>query len=527
MMELAEINPAGLSEEHIGFELGPRLNALGRLADANPAVEFLTTSDPVQARVLAAQLEGLNAQRRLLTAQVLGAALAQIEREPALLDEPALVLSHPAWPAGVIGIVASKLADLYDRPAVLIASPPGVAARGSARSLPGLDITAAIASQSHLLKNYGGHPMAAGFSLDPDLIPEFRQGLLRSLEILQADRLDERYLQLDGYLPLSALTIELVTDLERLAPFGPGNPRLVLAARNLRMISSTTMGRGEEHLQLILEDEEEQRHRAIWWGGGNLVSVRFFHEWDWLTAGASFDLAYTARSSNYRGFPEVQVEWVAARPTEETVIEIASRSPALLIEDHRHAEYPLKTLKQLLEQRGMVVWAEGEAHDRLKEAGIEAFTRCQLTPAPDLIIWSSPPDQQTLREAVMAVSPQRVHLFAVDPGSDHPKTFLERLTGLVKYALRLHQGHVTLRDLAAATGQPANTVRMGISWLESQGHIGVIAEEEGVLILRKGSNPDQQKARLLFEKLALLLNETAAFREFYERVDTATLRSFF
>lgn len=527
MMELAEINPAGLSEEHIAFEIGPRLNALGRLADAEPAVEFLTTSDSVRAHVLATQLEGLNAQRRLLTAQVLGAALAQLEREPALLDDPVLVLAHPAWPAGVIGIVASKLVELFDRPAVLIATPPGEPGRGSARSLPGFDITAAIASQSHLLKNYGGHPMAAGFSLDQDLIPEFCQGLLQTLKPIRDDRLDGRYLLLDGYLPLSALTFELVSDLERLAPFGPGNPRLVLAARNLHMISSTTLGRGEEHLQLIIEDEEGQTHRVIWWGGGNLVSVRSFKEWEWLTSGSTIDLAYTARSSNYRGFPEVQVEWVAARPSKDTVVEIASRAPALQIEDHRNAEDPLQALKQLLEKGGGIVWAEGEALTRLKEAGIQAFTRYQLTPAPVLIIWSSPPDPQAMREAVMAVSPQRVHLFAADQTSNDPKALLERLIGLVKFALRIHQGHVSLSDLAAATGQPVNTVRMGIAWLESQGHISVIAEEDGELVLQQGGNQNQQEARHRFEKLILLLNETAAFREFYRRVEIETLLSFF
>lgn len=526
LMELAEIHPTGLSEEHIGFELGPRLNALGRLADANPAVEFLTTTDAVRARVLAAQLEGLNAQRRLLTTQVLGAALAQIERGPGLLDEAGLVLAHPAWPAGVIGIVASKLVELYDRPVVLIASPPGELARGSARSLPGVDITAVIAGQSHLLKNYGGHPMAAGFSLEPELIPEFRQGLLRSLEMVLADRQDERYLQLHGYLPLSALTFELVSDLERLAPFGPGNPRLVLAATGLRLKSHTTLGRNEEHLQLILQDDEGQTHRVIWWSGGNLVSSRYFQEWDWLTAGISFDLAYTARSSDYHGYPEVQVEWVAARPTGEARVEIVPKTPALLVEDHRHAENPCEVLRQLRELKGVVVWAEGKALTDLREAGVKAMTRCELTPAHDLIVWSSPPDQQTLRATVKAVSPQRVHLFAVDPGTDELKSFLEHLTGLLKYALRYHEGRASLDELAAATAQIASAVWLGIAWLESHGYIEVIAAEDGDLRLRQGGHPDPQESALLSEKLTLLLAEAAAFRAFYRRVDLETLWSF-
>ncbi|HZD57245.1 MAG TPA: DHH family phosphoesterase, partial [Anaerolineales bacterium] len=141
MMELAEVNPANLTEEHIGYALGPRLNALGRLSDANLAVEFLTTQDTGRARLLATQLEGLNAQRQLLTSQVFQAAQSQIERDPGLLDYAALVLAHPHWPAGVIGIVASQLVEHYDKPVVLISAPPGETARGSARSVEGCNIT--------------------------------------------------------------------------------------------------------------------------------------------------------------------------------------------------------------------------------------------------------------------------------------------------------------------------------------------------------------------------------------------------
>ncbi len=123
LLERAEIQPADLNEGHIGFALAPRLNALGRLDDANPAVELLTTTDWQLARVLANALEGFNARRKFLSEQVYRAALAQIENDPSLLEYAALVLDHSDWPSGVIGIVASRLAEEYHRPAVLIATP--------------------------------------------------------------------------------------------------------------------------------------------------------------------------------------------------------------------------------------------------------------------------------------------------------------------------------------------------------------------------------------------------------------------
>jgi single-stranded-DNA-specific exonuclease len=136
----ADVRPEGLTEEHISFVLAPRLNALGRIADAAAAdgVELLTTGDPTRARALATELEGLNARRQWLTKQVTEAAMAQIERDPSLLrDHHALVLSHPGWPGGIVGVVAGRLAERFGKPAVLISAREGETARGSARSVPG------------------------------------------------------------------------------------------------------------------------------------------------------------------------------------------------------------------------------------------------------------------------------------------------------------------------------------------------------------------------------------------------------
>ena len=138
MSELSNTNLETLTEETIGFTFAPRLNALGRLSDANPAVELLLTKDSARARVLAAQIEGLNAQRRLLTSQVTEAAEAQLREHPELLTEPAIVLSHPNWPGGVVGIVANRLVDRYHKPAFLLTEGEDGILRGSARSVEGL-----------------------------------------------------------------------------------------------------------------------------------------------------------------------------------------------------------------------------------------------------------------------------------------------------------------------------------------------------------------------------------------------------
>src|SRR5215208_3480839 len=151
MAELSGTSLESLTEETVGFSFAPRLNALGRLGDANPSVDLLLSHDPVRARVIATQIEGLNSQRRLLTNQVYEAAEAQLRETPDLRNEPAIVLTNANWPGGVVGIVANKLVERYRKPAILLTQSEDGILRGSARSVEGLHLTEAITTQKSLL----------------------------------------------------------------------------------------------------------------------------------------------------------------------------------------------------------------------------------------------------------------------------------------------------------------------------------------------------------------------------------------
>jgi len=508
MMEVAELDPAWLSEEHIGFVLGPRLNALGRLADANVAVELLTTASLERARILATELEGLNAQRKLLCDQVFQAAQAQIERDPSLLEHSALVLSHPSWPAGVIGIVASRLAERYHRPTVLIATPPGEMGRGSARSIEGVHITAAIAAQREMLVNFGGHPMAAGLTIDPERIPDFRRALSRTITAADPKGLGKPLgsLQIDGCLPLAELSLDLVEDLERLAPFGPGNPPLTLVSKGLFLASHTPVGRTGEHLQLIVEDEEGTAQRVIWWQGAG-----------WPLPQGRFDLAYIVRASNYRGQRDVQVEWVDARPIEEPRPEGLGETLRVSAEivDYRREPNPRQVLERLRAQEEVQIWSEAGAR-----AEIVGQDRYELKPARVLVVWTTPPGPAELRAVLEKVAPTTVYLFGIDPGLDHPETFLKRLAGLTRYALNSRQGRASVPTLAAATAQREAAVRQGMAWLAARGHLVMLSEDGDEIQLAEGNHTADPKG---FQKplgsLKALLEETAAYRAHFARAD--------
>lgn len=507
MFELSSLQPAFLTEEHIGFVLGPRLNALGRLDDANPIVEFLTTTDSGRARVLATHLEGLNARRRLLTSQVLRAAQDQIEKDSSLLEQSALVLSNPEWPAGVIGIVASDLAERYNRPTILIAAPPGQPARGSARSIEGLNITEAIAAQRDLVLGYGGHPMAAGLSLEADKIPAFRRGLSRYVEKIFGGAVPQPTLEVDGEITLNDLTLDLVNDLERLAPFGPGNVPLILSIPRLTILSSSSIGRDGNHLQIMVKDAHDQTRRVLWWGGA-----------DWPLPEGVFDLACVVRSSNYRGQRDIQVEWIDARPITSPEIDLRR---TVTVVDQREMDHPLPVLQSLMGEAigSMVVFGEAEAREKLFATGITVCDRTNLTPAQTLILWTTPPGRNELQGILDIVHPQAVVVFGVDPADTTPEAFLKRLTGLVRFTLERLGGIAELPKMAAAMAQPESAVRLGLQWMAARGMISITGLTDGKITITTKAPVNEAAARVILTQLRSLLSEVNAYRRYFRTAD--------
>ncbi|MBE0408125.1 MAG: single-stranded-DNA-specific exonuclease RecJ [Anaerolineales bacterium] len=517
MMELADLQSASLSEEHIGFVIAPRLNSLGRLADANPAVEFLITQDINKAKKLGEELESLNARRRLLTDQVFQAAQTQIEKEPTLLSQAALVLSHQTWPAGVIGIVAGRLAERYQKPAVLISEPPSELTRGSARSVEGCDIFEAISSCRELLTGFGGHSMAAGFSLEAELIPDFRRALSAVVQSMLGEVISPPKLIIDGYYELGDLAFEFVKELERLSPFGPGNPAPILVSTGLTVKQFNPIGRNYEHLRVLVEDKYGQVNKVIWWNGAGWKSR------DPLENSEPFDLAYVVRTSDYRGQSDIQIEWVDIRPAETAQIEVNGDQLLMEVHDFRGEPDPLDRLKGLLEENEPQIWCEGLDRRMLANLGIKSSDREELTKSNNLVIWTTPAGRNELMAAIDKVSPSVISLIAVEPQNTQVEPFLRYLAGLCKYAINHTQGKVKVALLAAATSQSKATVRLGISWLEKSGFLAVMNEEAGELSLAKGKQTAVDEHTYLLDQLKELLAETAAYRAFFSTADVDSL----
>jgi single-stranded-DNA-specific exonuclease len=512
LFNTADLHANQITESQIGFVIGPRLNALGRLGDANLIVEFLTTQDESRARIISNQLEGLNAQRKLLTKQVFEGALAKIDKDPSLLKHSALVLAHENWPAGVVGIVASRLVDRFNKPVVLISNPPGEKARGSARSIENCDISQAIAACSDLLEGFGGHPMAAGLSLDSERIDQFRKRLSDEVSRQLGDVGLEPELFVDARLSLEDLSMTFLEQIGQLSPFGPGNPVLHFASDNLRLVSHSPLGRTEEHLRLIIEDEVGNRHKVLWWNGAG---------WD-LPQG-KFDLAYTANISTFQDERELQVELVDYRITDEGVQEEDTQD--IIIVDYRGEKDHEGVLEKIREQgEDLIVWAEAEEKRR-----VGGLDRRELKPSDTLVLWNLPPSYSIVKQALKIVQPKKVYVVGINSKMDHLQEFLKRLTGLLKYSISQKGGQVHLDELASSTSQTKAAVRVGISWLESKGYVTVLQEENNVILI---SEPDEAYNPLFSPEgmqadLKLLLKESSLFRKHLSSCDLDSLVNLF
>ena len=254
--KLADFRSPVINESHIGFLFAPRLNALGRLGDANPAVNFLLSSDEKEVLIFASELEELNTRRKIASDMVFKSAVELLEKNRELLQYPVIVLDREKWEKGVVGIAASRLVEKYNKPAILLDNQDGIAA-GSARSIEGVNIIKAIQENSRFLIKSGGHPMAAGLSIAVENISEFREGLSRSVSRMSSGLAMEKTLEIDAYLPLHNINENLLLETERLAPFGPGNPPAVLVSRNLEIENASFIGKSKEHRKLVIKDQEE------------------------------------------------------------------------------------------------------------------------------------------------------------------------------------------------------------------------------------------------------------------------------
>ena len=271
LIDSAGLGGKELDSYHVGFLLGPRLNACGRMGHAARAVHMLTAATPGEAKETADFLEAQNRDRQNTERKIVDQAVETVlDRGWDRTDCSAVVVDGQGWHPGVVGIVASRLVDKFARPAVVLASDDGTSG-GSGRSVGGFHLAHALAACDDLLTSHGGHAMAAGLKLDTANVDAFRDRFtaLAREQLAPEDLVPT--LRADAVVTLGQIDRPLVEELARLGPFGAGNPKPVLVVRGLTVLSARSCGKTGDHLQLQLDDNRGGRLKAIAFGCGKLA----------------------------------------------------------------------------------------------------------------------------------------------------------------------------------------------------------------------------------------------------------------
>lgn len=289
LMEVAGCGE-GMTAYDIGFRLGPRINAAGRMDAARAVVELFSTRDKDEARRIALHLDTRNQERKKVQQEIVELAIGELESagsEPA--NSYVAVIAGEGWHRGVIGIAASKIAERINRPCVVL-SIDGAVAHGSGRSIEPYHLLNGLTSCADLFEKFGGHSHAAGITIKPDRIAELRRRLNEhAAACLTAEDL-QPCVHIDAELPTEEITFELISELQTLEPYGAGNPRPVFLARNLCILSEPRLI-GQRHLKLSIAGPKGRPLETIWWNAAERIAE----------VKSGVDMAYTIETSNWTG----------------------------------------------------------------------------------------------------------------------------------------------------------------------------------------------------------------------------------
>lgn len=315
LIRAAGIEGKELHIEDIVFRIGPRINAAGRVKSANTTVELMVSKDAEQAKAIAADINCLNDERKMLDCDITTEALLMIATEEGQAARKSNVVYKEAWHKGVIGIVASRLIEHYYKPTVVLAKSNGLVT-GSARSVEGFDLYQAIDSCGHLLERYGGHKFAAGLSLKAENIPLFREAFEKAVDETITREMMTPHIHIDEELKMEDISPKFFRIIKRFAPFGPDNMTPVFCTRNLCDRNAVKIvGSTREHLRLQLKNE------ALPKGIINGIAFGLARYYEDIRAGKSFDLCYVLSENDYMGVKSMQMQIRDIRVHDESVMQ--------------------------------------------------------------------------------------------------------------------------------------------------------------------------------------------------------------
>ncbi|WP_026693805.1 single-stranded-DNA-specific exonuclease RecJ [Peribacillus kribbensis] len=509
LFKKANVKQEEITEETVGFGLGPRINAAGRLGSAAPAVELLLSDDMNEAEIIAAEINALNKERQAIVSETVEEAVREVQENFPPEENGILVVGKEGWNPGIVGIVASKLVDKFYRPAIVLSfdQEKGIA-KGSARSIEGFDLFKNLSECRDILPHFGGHPMAAGMTLKLEDVAELRARMNeRALSILDSEDFIP-VSKLDCQVGVEEVTLSAIEEMGSMAPFGMGNPKPRFLIENVPMSSIKKIGAGQDHLKISLGS-----------GGVLLDGVGF-------GLGEHFDHISPYSKLSVIGELSVNV-WNNIRKPQIFMHDLAVSGWQLF--DFRGMKpasrwlqnIPKDNLKIILFHKESLSLIEEKFHENA-EVVEEGFEHVILDGC-NVVLFDMPVQRDAFYSLLKGKLPERIyihfhqeesHFFSTRPSRDHFKWYYAFLAKRDSFDLKTHGG-----ELAKHKGWSKETVNfMSQVFFELE----FVKINNGLITLNKNVNkrdlsdsPTYREKQEQFELEQELLY--AAYRELYEK----------
>lgn len=506
------LNLEGVNEEHLLLHVIPRFNAYLRYRDASMLVEFLLSNDAGMVREVASDMEGFYAKQMVLVRQVYQSAMKLLESQMNEEQLRAIFLTNPHWPREVLGMVASRMVETLGKPVFLATSGASRELSGTARAPGGVHLLEAFREVKPFIVEYYGHAHAVGFRVHSERWQEMQRQFLMVFAERKMGK--EHPWGVDARVQLGHISSEFVNQLERMGPFGPGNPRPKFLHQKVVVQKVTPIGRNNEGLAVTVKDSEGKAFQLVYW----LATEKEFEE-DSLHG--EIDLIYSVRGQDFRARNRVTFILETVRPHHHLEGQPFSKLPSVKVLDWRGNTQLISRINSL--QEDVCIWAEGDWKRSLgvKDISWHTYNRLGLRLCETLVILTAPPGRQVLQEALMNSRPRTVILCALDPCVDEFQEFLHRFLGVVKSVLSKKGGTGSFAELAAAMAHQPETVRFAFFWLHRQGLIHILHQENDEFKIEGGSEP--VKSVRAPQKLRELLDEARAYRLYFQQVSVASL----
>ncbi|WP_043933994.1 single-stranded-DNA-specific exonuclease RecJ, partial [Bacillus sp. EB01] len=420
IFKVAGVELQTINEETIGFSLAPRINAVGRLEHASMAVDLLLSDNMGEAEELAHEMDSLNKERQAIVQSITLEAIEQVDKEFPTDSNKVLVVGKEGWHAGVIGIVASKLVERYYRPVIVLSydREKGLA-KGSARSIPGFDLFKNLSTTRELLPHFGGHPMAAGMTLKLEDVDELRRRLNQLAEMQMSDDDFIPVMQLDAEISISDCTLEILEELQLLAPYGMDNPKPRISIENAEISTIRKIGSDHNHLKLTLAGDEKSVD-AIGFGLG-----RFF---DHISPASRLSIAGELSINEWNNIrkPQIMLQDIAVRHWQLFDIRGVRSFGSL------RAKLPdISKIFILFDRQYLQAIVPGEKDEVIVADTIETAEAARLDGA-SIVLVDMPPSKAIFNALLAGKSPERMYaafykenseFFSTIPGREHFKWY--------------------------------------------------------------------------------------------------------